>query len=181
MTPARRCALCAPHKRQGGPPFATDSKNHHRSSHRQSSPSSPARSRYRVGRYNAPSRTHFSRGGKCGKHFFVVRIPMHYRQLRIFNRQTHGCRWPQLGKQSLFCRKIVLQRPTATTLCCGSFGLPVASYEVCLGCSLLNRRSRIGYEARMDWDKNWPLYVAAVVVPIVAAIGLWLVGVWFGG
>jgi hypothetical protein len=97
-------------------------------------------------------------GGKCGKHFFVVRIPMYYRELRVFNRQTHGCRWAQLGKQSLFCRKIVLQRPAATTLCCDSFGLPVASDEICLSRSLLNRR-----RARHGQNKETPAFAPGVL------------------
>jgi hypothetical protein len=40
---------------------------------------------------------------------------------------------------------------------------------------------RIRYNGHMNWDKAWPLYTAAVVVPIATAIGLWLFGVWFGG
>jgi hypothetical protein len=92
-------------------------------------------------------------GGKCGKHFFVVRIPMHYRQL-----QSYGCRRAKLGKQSLFCRKSVLQRPAATTLCCDSFGLPVASDEICLSRSLLNRR-----RARHGQNKETPAFAPGVL------------------
>jgi hypothetical protein len=31
-------------------------------------------------------------GGKYRKHLFLVRVPVYYRALRVFNRQTHGRR-----------------------------------------------------------------------------------------
>jgi hypothetical protein len=41
---------------------------------------------------------------------------------------------------------------------------------------------RIRYNGCMSWwDEDWLLYAAAVALPIVIAIGLWLFGVWFGG
>ena len=75
----------------------------------------------------------------------------------IANFESYGCRRAKLGKQSLFCRKSVLQRPAATTLCCDSFGLPVASDEICLSRSLLNRR-----RARHGQNKETPAFAPGV-------------------
>ena len=47
--------------------------------------------------------------------------------------------------------------------------------------SLITAPRQIRYNCRMSWwDEDWPLYAAAVAVPIAVAVGLWFVSFWFG-
>jgi hypothetical protein len=40
----------------------------------------------------------------------------------------------------------------------------------------------IRYNGRMNrWDKAWPLYAAAVAIPVAFTVGLWFFGMWLGG
>jgi hypothetical protein len=45
----------------------------------------------------------------------------------------------------------------------------------------LGPSQQIRYNGRMDWDKDWTLYAAAVAVPVAIALGLWFFSVWIDG